>query len=125
MDPARTRQDLRSLSEQLPALLEPVFDSTTLLAGVVYQRRFRCGQPSCHCVDGSLHEYWSLSLWRGAKKTVRRVRPDEDRRLLEGAARRYRAVRRARTAFLRWTRRILKLMDALERTRRRSPRATR
>jgi hypothetical protein len=120
MNPARARQDLRTLIEQLSPLLQPVFEPGLLVTGAVYKRRFRCGQPTCHCVDGSLHEYWSLSLWRGAKKTVRRILPGEDQRALEAATRRYRAVRRTRTAFLRWTRRIVKLMDALERSRRRS-----
>lgn len=125
MDSARTRQDLRLLLEQLPALLEPVFDSAPLLSGAVYRRRFRCGQPSCHCVDGSLHEYWSLSTWRRAKQTVRRILPDEDRRALEAATRRYREVRHGRTTFLRWTRRVVKLIDALEKARCRRPWKTR
>jgi hypothetical protein len=96
-----------------------VFDPSAVLPGAVYQRRFRCGKPTCHCVDGALHEYWSVSLWRGTRKTVRRILPDEDRRALQAATRRYRALRRSRTAFLRWTRRILRVIDALERSRRR------
>lgn len=119
MDPARTRQELRTLIGQLPDLLEPIFDPSPVLPGTVYKRRFRCGQPTCHCVEGSLHEYWSVSLWRGSAKTVRRILPAEDRRALQAATVRYRVARRARTALLRWTRRMLKLIDSLERARRR------
>lgn len=125
MDPARLRQDLRVLLDQLPSLLVPVFDSSPLLSGTVYRRRFRCGRPTCHCADGALHEYWSLSTWRRTKKTVRRILPDEDRRALEAATRRYRQVRHGRTALLRWTRRALKLIDALEKSRFRFPKRPR
>ncbi len=121
MDAARCRQELDSLLARLPALLAPVFETTPMMAGGIYQRRFRCGQPTCHCASGSLHEYPSLATWGGPKKDVRRIRPEEDIERLRALTERYRAVRSARTSFLAWSRRVVKLIDALESARTRVP----
>jgi len=121
MDAARCRQELDSLLARLPALLAPVFETTPMMAGWIYQRRFRCGQPTCHCASGSLHEYPSLATWGGPKKDVRRIRPEEDIERLRALTERYRAVRSARTSFLAWSRRVVKLIDALESARTRVP----
>ncbi len=121
MDPARARQELTALVENLPRMLSSAYDRTSLVAGVVYLRRFRCGQPSCHCAKGSLHESWSLSTWRG-KRDSRRIRSKEDVEEQRTATERYRAVRAMRRSFLGWSRRVVKLLDQLEAARIKSPR---
>lgn len=121
MDAARCRQELDSLLARLPALLAPVFETTPMMAGWIYQRRYRCGQPTCHCASGSLHEYLSLATWGGPKKDVRRIRPEEDIEKLRAFTERYRAARSARTSFLSWSRRVVKLIDALDAARTRVP----
>lgn len=106
---------------RLPALLAPMFETTPMMAGSIYQRRYRCGQPTCHCASGSLHEYLSLATWGGPKKDVRRIRPEEDIEKIRALTDRYRTARTARTSFLAWSRRVVRLIDALEAARTRVP----
>lgn len=121
MDPARCRQELTTRIEELPTLLQPAYERTPLLPGVVYIRRYHCGKPSCHCVDGSLHEYVSLSTWASGKRDVRRIRPEEDIEEHRTTTERYRAVRTMRRSFLKWSRRVVKLLDEMEAARIKSP----
>lgn len=114
MDPARCRQELTTRIEELPTLLQSAYERTPLLPGVVYIRRYHCGKPTCHCAHGSLHEYVSLSTWAGVKKDVRRIRPEEDIEELRTTTERYRAVRAMRRSFLKWSRRVVKLLDEME-----------
>jgi len=121
MDAARSRQELTTRVEELPKLLEPAYERTPLLPGVVYVRRYHCGKPTCHCADGPLHEYLSLGTWASMKRDVRRIRPEEDVEELKTVTERYRAVRTMRRSFLRWSRRVVKLLDELEAARIKSP----
>ncbi len=121
MDPARCRQELTTRIEELPALLESAYERTPLLPGVVYLRRIRCGKPTCHCVEGALHEYMSLGTWMEGKREVRRIRPDEDVEEYRTTTDRYRAVRTMRRSFLKWSRRVVKLLDEMEAARIKSP----
>lgn len=113
MDSARARQELTARLDEVPGALSSAFERTSLVAGVVYLRRFRCGQSSCHCAQGSLHEALTLTTYRETKGN-RRIQPTEDLEALRAATERYRGVRKMRRSFLRWSRRVLQLLDQLE-----------
>ena len=46
------------------------------LPGSLALSHFRCGKPSCHCVDGQGHPVWSLTFMLDGKKRVEKVPPD-------------------------------------------------
>ena len=46
------------------------------LPGSLALSHFRCGKPSCHCVDGQGHPVWSLTFMLDSKKRVEKIPPD-------------------------------------------------
>lgn len=110
---SQLRAQLRQAQQQLPALLEEYFGRGPLLPGSIYLLRRKCGKPNCHCARGELHESTALS-YRGEGRP-RNVSPPSDqldtlRRMTDD----YRRVRQARAELVRWQRRLLTLVDALE-----------
>ena len=111
------RQELRELIDVVPTILKPVFERQPLLAGRVYQRRYRCNQPNCHCQTGDPHSYVSLATWRDGKKDVHSI-PLEDVEKLTRWCDSYRRLRKARAAVRRWYGEVVDLIDEIERSRR-------
>ena len=63
--------------------------------GTVYVLRRRCGKPSCHCVEGKLHESEVYSVSIGKRRILRSVHGSRRDRLVALTSR-YRRFRRAR-----------------------------
>ena len=107
------RSKLRSAQLELPALLEAFFARDPLLPGSVYTLRRKCGRPNCHCAEGSPHESEVLS-YRGEGRPRNVSLPPRELDLARKMTEEYRAVRKARTQFVRWQRRVLELLDSIE-----------
>ena len=110
---SQLRAQLRQAQQQLPALIEECFGREPLLPGSLYTLRRKCGKPNCHCARGELHESTALS-YRGEGRP-RNVSPSSDQiDTLRKMTDDYRRVRQARAELVRWQRRVLTLVDALE-----------
>lgn len=110
---SQLRAQLRQAQQQLPALIEECFGREPLLPGSLYTLRRKCGKPNCHCARGELHESTALS-YRGEGRP-RNVSPSGDQiDTLRKMTDDYRRVRQARAELVRWQRRVLTLVDALE-----------
>lgn len=107
------RSQLALVQQELPRLLERCFGRESLLPGSLYTLRRKCGKPNCRCTRGELHESTVLS-YRGQGRP-RNVSPaPEQIDALRQMTDDYRRLRQARAQFVRWQRRLLALLDALE-----------
>lgn len=107
------RSQLALVQQELPRLLERCFGREPLLPGSLYTLRRKCGKPNCRCTHGELHESTVLS-YRGQGRP-RNVSPaPEQIDALRQMTDDYRRLRQARAQFVRWQRRLLALLDALE-----------
>lgn len=110
---SQLRAQLRQAQQLLPALLEECFGRGPLLPGSIYLLRRKCGKPNCHCARGELHESTALS-YRGEGRPRNVSPPSDQLDTLRKMADDYRRVRQARAELVRWQRRLLTLVDALE-----------
>jgi hypothetical protein len=107
------RSQLALAQQELSRLLERCFGREPLLPGSLYTLRRKCGKPNCRCTRGELHESTVLS-YRG-QGPARNISPapqqiDALRKMTDE----YRRVRQARAQIVRWHRKLLALLDALE-----------
>jgi len=107
------RAQLLQAQQQLPSLLEDCFARQPLLPGSLYTLRRKCGKPNCRCTRGELHESTVLS-YRGEGRPQNISPPPEQIDALRKMTEDYRRVRQARAELVRWQRRLLALVDALE-----------
>lgn len=116
--PGRTRQRLKELAGEIPALLECALRRSPLWRGKVYDAKRKCGKPNCRCTRGELHVSPVLTDRSGDRLRNRGVPPGHlalFRRMTED----YRKVRQVRARFLKITKEMLSLLDRLEEGRRR------
>ncbi|MFN0051353.1 MAG: DUF6788 family protein [Planctomycetales bacterium] len=107
------RSQLTLAEQELPRLLQLCFERAPLLPGSLYTLRRKCGKSNCRCTRGELHESSVLS-YRG-QGPPRNISPapeqiDAWRRMTDD----YRRVRQVRAEFVRWQRKVLALLDAME-----------
>ena len=107
------RSQLRQAQQLLPSLLEVCFAREPLLPGALYTLRRKCGKPSCRCSRGELHESTVLS-YRGQGKPRNLATTPEHLPALRDLTDPYRRCRQARAQLVRWQRRLLDLVDALQ-----------
>jgi len=107
------RAQLVAAQQELPRLLELCFGRQPLLPGSLYILRRKCGKPNCRCTRGDLHESTVLS-YRGQGRPQNVSPPPEQIDAVRKMTDEYRRVRQARAEFVRWQRKLLTLLDALE-----------
>jgi hypothetical protein len=107
------RSHLLAAQQQLPQLLENCLGRGPLLPGSLYTLRRKCGKPSCRCNRGELHESTVLS-YRGQGRPRNISPPTEQLESLRSMTDDYRRCRQSRAQLVRWQRRLLALVDALE-----------
>ena len=110
------RFQLRQAQQLLPGLLEACFARTPLLPGSLYTLRRKCGKPSCRCSRGELHESAVLS-YRGQGKPRNLATMPDSLPALRDMTEQYRRCRQARAQLVRWQRRVLDIVDALQKAR--------
>ena len=110
---SRTRQRLREIAAQCQEQLDLVIEAEgPLLRGSFGQRLRACGDPTCHCARGELHESSYLTASDHGK--VRQVHvPVSDVPQVAAGVADYRRFRRARTRLARLAQKQLELVDDL------------
>ena len=107
------RSQLRQAQQLLSGLLEACFAREPLLPASLYTLRRKCGKPSCRCRRGELHESTVLS-YRGQGKPRNLATSPEHLPALRDMTDQYRRCRQARAQLVRWQRRLLDIVDALQ-----------
>jgi hypothetical protein len=117
---SRLRQELRHLVKELENSIEPVFGRGPLVKGTVYELSRKCGKPSCACTRGELHRSTVLSWSHKAKTRIMSI-PPERLGELRAKSEQYQRLRSARAAVSAVAKKILTVIDQIERIRREEP----
>ena len=117
---SRLRGELRGALKELEGTLTVAFERSTLVKGNVYELARKCGKPSCACAGGQLHRSMVLS-WSHQGKTRLMAIPAEKLDRLRTHSEQYLGYRRARARVTEIFKRILKLLDGIEKLRREKP----
>ena len=107
------RSQLTRAQQLLQGLLEDCFERGPLLPGSLYTLRRKCGKPNCRCMRGELHENRILS-YRGQGRPQNISPPPAQIAALRQMTDDYRRVRQTRAKLVRWQRKLLALVDALQ-----------
>lgn len=110
---SQIRRRLQQIPPELSEVLEPVLKQRALLRGYVYRSQRRCGKPSCHCVEGGLHEALVLATSVGGRRTTRSLSGPGARKVAR-LAKNYRQFRDGQRRFRRGVEEALWLMAELE-----------
>ena len=117
---SRLRGALRDALKELETTLEVAFERSVLVKGNVYELARKCGKPSCACAEGQLHRSMVLS-WSHQGKTRLMTIPPEKLDRVRANSEQYLRYRRARAQVTEIFKRILKLLDQIEKLRREKP----
>jgi hypothetical protein len=119
---SRLRLALTALLAEHQRQLEELLPLRQLVKGSVYQLQTRCGKPSCHCAsdEGPWHTATVLS-WSEHGKTHLQTLPPGARARFHQLTENYRRFRQARAALVKLQRRMLAIIDRLEKTLRLPP----
>ena len=117
---SRLRQALRQRLVDLESSLEVVFGRAPLVKGNVYEMARKCGKPSCACTRGQLHRSMVLSWSERGKTQLFSIPPD---RLAEvrQKSQEYLRFRRTRARVSEICKRMVVLLDRIEKLRREAP----
>jgi len=117
---SRLRGALRDALKDLEKTLEVAFERSALVKGNVYELARKCGKPTCACAEGQLHRSMVLS-WSHQGKTRLMTIPPEKLDRLRTSSEQYLRYRRARARVTEIFKRMLKLLDQIEKLRREKP----
>ena len=117
---SRYRAALREAIDELTELIEVGYERKPMVKGTVYELARKCGKAGCACTRGQLHRSMVLS-WSEEGRTRLLSIPAERVKGLREKSERYTQYRAARAEVTRVQRRILKLLDQIEKLRREKP----
>jgi hypothetical protein len=117
---SRLRQALRELLAELEKTLRVAFGRAPMIKGNVYELARKCGKPTCACSRGELHRSMVLT-WSDAGKSKLFSIPLERLSELEEKSGEYLRFRRARARVTEICKKILGVMDRIEKLRREEP----
>ena len=117
---SRLRQALRELLAELEKTLRVAFGRAPMIKGNVYELARKCGKPTCACTRGELHRSMVLTWSHEGKSKLFSI-PLERLSELEEKSEEYLRFRRARARVTEITKRILGVMDRIEKLRREEP----
>ncbi len=120
MTASALRKHIQQRQREAAGLLRMLRQRPSLLRGIVYKLRRKCGKTVCRCQDGYLHESWVLSVPEKGLKRMRAV-PRGQRLKWQSMTDRYRRFRQARARLVKLFAEIIKLADEMERERTMSP----
>ena len=117
---SRLRQTLRGLLDDLEKSLDVAFGRALMIRGNVYELARQCGKPACACARGALHRSMVLTWSQEGKSKLVSIPPE---RLSELQAKRaeYLQFRQARARVTQIGKKILNVMDRMEKLRREEP----
>ncbi len=111
------RKQLRQLVDEIPALVRVASERSPLWRGLVHDAKRKCGKPNCRCTRGELHVSTVLADRSGERQRSLAL-AGKQLTLFTNLTEEYRKVRRARARFVKITKEMLALFDALEEARR-------
>lgn len=117
---SRIRQSLVELAQEVEGLLPVLLERRPMVRGTVYGQRRKCGKPTCGCATGKLHATMRLSRSERGRTKLMAI-PEGRLKELQVLTRRYQRFRRARARLGQIHKRMLSLIDELERARRQEP----
>lgn len=117
---SRLRQALREHLLDLGNSLDVVFGRTPMVKGNVYELARKCGKPNCACTRGELHRSMVLTWSDQGKSRIFSV-PRERLADLQMKSEEYLRFRRARAQVTEICKKILGVIDRIEKLRREEP----
>lgn len=117
---SRLRQALREHLVDLEESLDVVFGRSPMVKGNVYELARKCGKPNCTCTRGELHRSMVLTWSHGGKSKLFSI-PRERVLELQEKSEEYLRFRRARARVTEICKKILAVMDRIEKLRREEP----
>ena len=111
---------MRHLVAELETSIEPVFGRSPIVKGTVCEMARKCGKPSCACSRGELHRSMILSWSHQGKTRLMSVPPERLAELREKSEE-YQRLRRARADVTAITKKMLVVIDQIDRIRREEP----
>jgi hypothetical protein len=117
---SRMRQSLVELAQEIDRLVAVFAERHPFVKGTVYEQRRKCGKPNCHCVTGELHTSMMLSRSEEGRTKLRTI-PRGHLKDLQVLTERYQRFRQTRARLGQIYRKMLSLIDQLERARLREP----
>jgi len=117
---SRLRQALREHLRDLENSLDVVFGRAPMVKGNVYELARKCGKPNCACTRGELHRSMVLTWSAEGKHKIIPV-PAERLADLRAKSEEYLRFRRARARVTEICKKILGVMDRIEKLRREEP----
>jgi hypothetical protein len=117
---SRMRQSLHDLAKEIEQLVPVFAERDPLVKGTVYAQRRKCGKPTCHCATGEPHTSMTLSRSEDGRTRLMTIRPGHLKEL-QLLTERYQRLRRARARLGQIYKKMLSLIDQLEKARLREP----
>ena len=117
---SRLRQTLREFLAELEQSLDVAFGRAPMIKGNVYELARKCGKPTCTCTRGELHRSMVLTWSHEGKSKLFSI-PLERLSELEEKSEEYLRFRRARAQVTEICKKILGVMDRIEKLRREEP----
>jgi hypothetical protein len=117
---SRLRQSLRQLLDDLGRSLEVAFRRDAMIKGNVYELARKCGKPNCACTRGQLHRKMVLT-WSHAGKSKLFSIPEGRLAELQNKSQEYLRFRRARAQVTQIGKKIVAVLDRMEKLRREEP----
>ena len=117
---SRLRQTLRELLAELEQSLDVAFRRAAMIKGNVYELARKCGKPTCACTRGALHRSMVLTWSHEGKSKLFSI-PSERLSEFQQKSEEYLKFRRARARVTKICKKILGVMDRIEKLRREEP----
>jgi hypothetical protein len=117
---SRLRQALQEHLEDLEKSLDVVFGRAPMVKGNVYELARKCGKPNCACTRGELHRSMVLTWSHEGKSKLYSIPPGRLLSLQEKSEE-YLKFRRARARVTEICKKILGVLDRIEKLRREEP----
>ena len=110
---SRLRQSLVQLRNEISKLTNPFLSDLAVIKGSVYELKRKCGKGGCKCAQGELHRRMVVSSSDKGKTTLR-VIPRGFLVEVKAQVRRYQELRQARARLVEVHKKMLQLMDEME-----------
>jgi hypothetical protein len=117
---SRLRQALRRCMADMESSLDVTFGRASMVKGNVYELARKCGKPTCACARGAFHRNMVLS-WSHEGKTKLFSIPQERLSEMREKSEEYLRFRHARAQVSVICKKVLGIMDRIEKLRREEP----
>ena len=113
MDASRLRQEIARCLKDIVQLKDELATRRPMARGTVYILKRKCGKENCRCQKGKLHPQICLAWGESGRKYLRPLKGQEIDRYKKLTTNK-RRFRKARTKFIRLSKRVVELSNKLE-----------